>query len=232
MFMQPKEINNTIQIPSERSYISIKPEEAAFIYQLIQQHQLTKTCETGLGFGNSACHILAAHSQKHIAIDPFQKEYDYLAVKNVESLGFKDRFDFREDYSHNVLPKLLNEGKQFDFIFIDGDHKFDGILVDFYFADLLLENNGFVLFHDTWMRSTQLVSNFIKKNKDNYSVVDCPLRNFHLFQKKKADTRDGMHFKEFYTNKSKLTYRLITWMTSPGDSFLKRTAIQLKDKLK
>jgi len=230
--MQPSEIYNTIQIPSERSFISIKKEEAAFIFELIQKHQLTKTLETGLGFGNSACHIMAAHQQKHIAIDPFQKEYDYLALKNVEAIGCKNLFDFREDYSHNVLPQLLKDGATFDFIFIDGDHKFDGILVDFYYADLLLTESGFVLFHDTWMRSTQLVSNFIKTNKDGYQVVECPLRNFHLFQKKKKDGRDGMHFKEFYTRKSILTYRLITWMTSPGDSFLKRLAIQLKNWLK
>lgn len=230
--MLPNEINKIIEIPKERSYISIKTEEAAFLYHFIQENKLSKTLETGMGFGNSACHILAAHSNEHIAIDPFQSEYNYIALKNVEALGFKDRFDFREDYSHNVLPILLKEERKFDFIFIDGDHKFDGILVDFYFADLLLEVNGFVLFHDTWMRSTQLVSNFIKKNKKNYEVVPCALRNFHLFRKKGIDERDGMHFKEFYTNKSKLTYRLITWMTSPGDSFLKRTAIQLKDKLK
>jgi predicted O-methyltransferase YrrM len=230
--MQPSEIYSLIDIPAERSYISIKREEAAFIYELIQKNKLTKTLETGLGFGNSACHIMAAHQQKHIGIDPFQKEYNYVALKNVEAIGCQSLFDFREDFSHNVLPQLLKEGATFDFIFIDGDHKFDGIFVDFYYADLLLEDNGFVLFHDTWMRSTQLVSNFIKKNKDNYISVACPLRNFHLFQKKKTDTRDGMHFKEFYTSKSKLTYRLITWMTSPGDSFLKRSAMQLKNKLK
>ena len=230
--MQPKEINSIIQIPAERSYVSIKEEEAAFIYELISSKKLHKTLETGLGFGNSACHILAASDANHIAIDPFQKDYDYLAVKNVESLGFKEKFDFREDYSHNVLPQLLKEEKQFDFIFIDGDHKFDGILVDFYYADLLLENGGYVLFHDTWMRSTQLVSSFIKKNKANYEVIDCPLRNFHLFKKIKKDDRDGMHFKEFYNSKSKITYNMITWMTSPGDSFLKRSAIKLKDWLK
>ncbi len=230
--MTIKEINNIIKIPAERSYVSIKPSEAAFIYQLIKDKKLSKTLETGLGFGNSACHILAAHQQNHIAIDPFQKDYEYQALKNVEAIGFKDKFDFREDYSHNILPQFLKEGKQFDFIFIDGDHKFDGILVDFYYADLLLENGGYVLFHDTWMRSTQLVSAFIKNNKTNYEVIDCPLRNFHLFKKIKLDERDGMFFKEFYTTKGKLTYNLITWMTSPGDSFLKSAAIKLKDRLK
>ncbi|MEZ5004471.1 MAG: class I SAM-dependent methyltransferase [Chitinophagales bacterium] len=230
--MQPEEINSLIEIPAERSFVSIKATEAAFIYELITSQHLSKTLETGLGFGNSACHILAATGNTHIAIDPFQKDYDYLALKNVAAIGCKDQFDFREDYSHHVLPQLLKEGKQFDFIFIDGDHKFDGILVDFYYADLLLENNGYVLFHDTWMRSTQLVSSFIEKNKNNYVAVDCPLRNFHLFKKVGKDNRDGMHFKEFYTSKSILTYRLITWMTSPGDSWLKRMAIRLKEVLK
>ena len=46
--------------------------------------------------------------------------------------------DFRRDFSHNVLPQLAQEGRKFEFIFIDGDHKFDGILVDFYYAVVLV----------------------------------------------------------------------------------------------
>ena len=234
--MKPQEINAHMVIPEDKEFVSVKAEEAAFLFDFIRKNQLTKTLETGLGFGRSAIHILAAHSQKHLAIDPFQSDYEYLALKNVETCGFKDKFEFIEDYSHNVLPQLVKEidtNGKFDFIFIDGDHKFDGILVDFYYADLLLLQNGFIILHDSWMRSTQLVAEFIRKNKSNYTKIESPLRNFIIFQKtQKQDDRDGMHFREFYTNKSKLKYSLITWMISDGDSFLKRMAKKLKDAIK
>ncbi|MCP4125199.1 MAG: class I SAM-dependent methyltransferase [Bacteroidetes bacterium] len=231
--MKPSEINASITIPEERKFISIKEDEAAFLYDFIQEHDLKSTLETGLGFGRSATHILMAHGRNHIAIDPFQSDYDYLALNNVASVEAKDRFEFYEDHSHNVLPQLFKEKNQFDLIFIDGDHKFDGILIDFYFADLLLEINGFIVFHDTWMRSTQLVAAFIKKNRSNYKEVKAPLRNFLIFQKRsKEDGRDGMHFKEFYNQRSRLKFKVISWLVSPGDSFLKRMVLKLKHVFK
>jgi len=231
--MKPSEINALIEIPEERKFISIKEDEAAFLYDFIQEHDLKSTLEIGLGFGRSATHMLMAHGSNHIAIDPFQSDYEYLALENVAKIGAKDQFDFYEDFSHNVLPQFVKEKRHFDLIFIDGDHKFDGILVDFYYADLLLETDGCLLFHDSWMRSTQLVASFIKKNRSNYREIKSPLRNFLIFQKhSKEDLRDGMHFKEFYNQRSRLKFKVISWLVSPGDTFLKRLVLKLKHVFK
>ena len=231
--MKPTEINDILEIPVETKYVSIKPEEASFLYDFVKDNHLEKTLETGLGYGSSATHILAAHGKEHIAIDPYQKDYDYLALKNIEAAGYKEKFEFFEDHSHNVLPYLVKEGKKFDFIFVDGDHKFDGILVDFYYADLLLKMNGFILFHDTWMRSTQLVGSFIRKNKANYVEIPSAMRNYMIFKKQFGeDDRDGMHFKEFYTRRSQFKFALISWMLRPGNSLLKKMAIRMKNILK
>lgn len=230
--MVPKEINALITIPAETSYVSIKEEEAEFLYEFIRKNGLKRSVETGLGYGRSACHIMAAHGGRHIAMDPFQKDYGYLAISNIEAAGMKEMFDFREDYSHHVLPELLREGFRFDLAFIDGDHKFDGILLDFHYAALMLEAGGYIIFHDTWMRSTQLVSAYIRKNRADFEQVACPLRNFHIFRKTGTDQRDGMYFREFYTNSSRLKYRIITWLLEPGDSFLKRLVRKIKDWVK
>lgn len=237
--MKPAEINARLEIPEDTSYVSIKEEEAAFLFDFIREHGIQKTLETGLGYGRSAAHILAATGNKHIAIDPFQSDYEYLALKNIRDLGLEEHFEFIEDYSHNVLPWLLKEiehgddGEKFDLIFIDGNHTFDGILLDFYYADRLLKSGGFILFHDTWMRSTQLVSSFIRRNKPNYSAERTPVRNFLVFRKTgKDDGRNGMHFREFYNRKSRLRFALITWLLEPGNGLLKRSARWLKEKLR
>ena len=168
----------------------------------------------------------------HIAIDPFQENYKNLGLENLRKIGLDEKLDFRSDYSHNVLPELSRQGKKFDFIFIDGDHKFDGMLVDFYYSDLLVNSEGFILFHDTWMRSTRLVERFIKTNRSDYMHIKTPLRNFTLFQKVGQDKRDGMYFREFYTKKSLLTHSIIRWMATGKDTFLKRLILKIKDLLK
>jgi hypothetical protein len=104
--------------------------------------------------------------------------------------------------------------------------------VDFYYADLLLEEGGYVLLHDTWMRSTQLVISFIKKNRKDYRYLKTPCRNFALFQKVSKDERNGMHYREFFTWKSTVSHGLIRWMTTGKSSMLKRMMFSLKERLK
>lgn len=226
------EIISKLEVPNEDSSTPIKDNEAQFIFEFIKKHGIKKTLETGFAYAKSASHIIASTQQKHIAIDPFQDNYQRLGLKNIKKLGFNDFLDFREDYSHNVLPELVKKGEKFEFIFIDGDHKYDGEFVDFYFADLLLEDNGFVLLHDTWMRSTRLVMEFIKTNRKDYKELQTGLRNIALYQKCGKDNRNGMFFKEFYTRKATLSYNIIMWMSNGKKSIIKNILFTLKDKLK
>ncbi len=227
--MTPNDINKILQIPDWDTCSAIKPEEAKFIYDFIKEKNLSKTLETGFAFARSASHIIAATDKKHIAVDPYQNNYKKMGLENIEQLSMTDKLDFRADFSHNVLPELLKSKQNFDFIFIDGDHKFDGILIDVYYANLLLDQKGYLLLHDTWMRSTRLVESFIKTNLQHFKPIATPLRNFSMFQKVNTDNRDGMFFEEFYTRKSKLSYNLITWLTNGKQTPLKKWILRIKD---
>jgi len=230
--MTPGEISSKLTIPSEDSASPIKSNEAEFIYHFLTEKKLSKTLETGFAYAKSASHIMAATRSRHIAIDPFQEKYQNLGKENIKALGLDHFLELHEDYSHHVLPKLVDRKEKFDFIFIDGDHKFDGIFMDFYFADLLLEKGGYILLHDTWMRSTQLVISFIKKNRKDYLYQKTPCRNFALFQKISEDDRNGMFYKEFFTLKATISQRLISWMTTDKKNAFKRMVFSIKEKLK
>jgi predicted O-methyltransferase YrrM len=230
--MTPEEIKKILEIPEWDSVSAIKQTEAEYIYQFVKEKNLTRTLETGFAFARSASHIMAATGQEHITIDPYQDHYKNMGLTNVERLGLSGKLKFIPDFSHNVLPKLLDEKKTFDFIFIDGSHTFDGIFVDFYYANLLLEKNGYIMLHDTWMRSTRLVESYVKTNLKHFRQVPSPLRNICIFQKIEEDKRDGMVFKEFYTSKSYLVYKLIIWMTTGKQTVFKKLAIKLKNLLK
>ena len=230
--MNPGEISSRLKVPPEDSASPIKSKEAEYIFHFLKEKGLSKTLETGFAYAKSAAHIVAATQSRHIAIDPFQDRYQNLGKENMKALGLDIHLELEEDYSHHVLPKLAERREKFDFIFIDGDHKFDGIFVDFYYADLLLEKGGYVLLHDTWMRSTQLVISFIKKNRTDYLHCKTPCRNFALFQKVDQDARNGMHYREFFTLKGTLSHRLISWLTTGKQSLLKRIMFAAKEKLK
>ena len=230
--MTTQEIESTIDIPLEDATTAVRASEAQFIYDFVQQLENPATLEIGFGYGRSACYIMAATGREHSVMDPFQNQYDRQALANVKKCGLDSQLHYFEDYSHNVLPQMLSEGKKFDFIFIDGDHKFDGIFVDFYYSDKLLNDGGFVLFHDTWMRSTQLAMAFIDKNRKDYRKMVINQDNFGLYQKIGNDERNGMHFREFYTTKRIFKHALIQWIWGPKKGPLKSLVLALKEKIR
>ena len=230
--MSPTEIIQQIEIPQEDSATPIKQNEAQFLYDFIRKNKIKRTLETGFAYGMSASHIMAATNAPHIAIDPFQSNYQRLGLKNIKQLKLDQHLTLFEDYSHNVLPQLAKEKKEFDFIFIDGDHKFDGELIDFYYADFLIKQEGYVLLHDTWMRSTRLLMSFIKKNRKDYRKIPTDLRNFALYQKTGEDQRNGMHFREFFTFKSIISHNVIMWLSTGESNFLKRLVFKIKEMVK
>jgi predicted O-methyltransferase YrrM len=193
--------------PHGKRLDSISLAEGKFIHDWIKDHHLSATLEIGLAFGASAVSMLAAHQGIHVCIDPYQeKNYLNAGLENLIRLGYGNRILFHQDFSCNVLPKLYSEKAQFDFIFIDGDHRFDNLFVDFYFSDLLLANNGYILFHDSWMRGTQLVASFIRRNRNNYKQIRWAGLNLTLFQKSGTDNSSWDSFKEFYTLRGILTH--------------------------
>jgi predicted O-methyltransferase YrrM len=212
-------IDANIQIPEKDRATSIAPAEAVFINALIQRHSLTRTLEVGFAYGYSAAYILHATESHHVVIDPYQAQYEHLGLSNIASLGWMSRLEHRPYPSACALPALLGEGRTFQFVFIDGGHHFDQILVDWFYADLLLDDGGFVLFHDAWMRSTQMVASFIRTNKVNYREHTTPLQNLILFQKLASDdARPWYHFEEFYTTRSMDVYRTIKQQFQAAES--------------
>jgi len=195
----PLNIYNRLNIPNKNSPIPQKHGE--FIYSFLKMNSIKKTLETGFGYGCSAAYIISATKSTHIVIDPFEKsQWKNIGLHNIKKLNLSKFLRFENDFSYNVLPKLLKEGIKIDFAFIDGMHLFDYIMLDFFYIDLLLNNNGYVLFHDNQLLSTNLIVNWIKKNKLNYTLIkedSC----FVLFKKIKADVRKWDHFIAFYNCK-------------------------------
>lgn len=222
-------VNALLDVPHEDSTTPVKEVEARAIYDFIKAHNIKRTLEIGFAYARSASHIMLATGEKHTAIDPFQKRYGSGGLANVKKLGLDDKLELIHDFSHHALPALVKEGKKYDFIFIDGDHKFDGIFVDFYYSDFLIDKGGYLLFHDTWMRSTQMALQFIRTNRKDYQEISIGHNNMTLFKKvSDEDNRDGMHFREFYTTKSFTRHHATMHMYENPDGAMRKAWLGLK----
>ncbi|MBS1651153.1 MAG: class I SAM-dependent methyltransferase [Bacteroidetes bacterium] len=228
-----EEIKDKIDLPEDIKSSAVKFSEGKYLHHLIKENNFKKTLETGFGLGLSAASIITATNTKHVGIDPFQANYQNCGLKNIEKLGLTNNLEFYAEPSHEALPKLLNQKRSFDFIFIDGDHKFDGQFVDFYYASLLIETNGYIVLHDTWMESTSFLVNYIKKNRKDFNYIPQSLRNIAVFKKIGTDERDWLHFKRFGgTIKSYLTQKAIKKIHDNENSFLNKSILKAKEILK
>lgn len=202
-------IYEQLEMPDYNRFLSITKAESEFIYRFLKEKNIKRTLEVGFAYGCSAAHIISATQSNHYAIDNNQPGCNSQGLKNLAKLDLDKYLILKEDKSHNVLPTLLNEGLTLEFAFIDGGHKFDEIFVDFYYLDLMMENHSYILLHDRWMYSTQMVVAWVRSNKKNYQEITTPIKALTLFQKVKDDNRKWFDFGDFETawNEVKTTDR-------------------------
>jgi predicted O-methyltransferase YrrM len=72
-----------------------------------------------------------------------------VGLQNVRKAGLDHKHTWIGLPDYLALPQLAQEGKRFDFIFIDGYHSFDYAMLDFFYSDLLLVSGGMVVLHDS-----------------------------------------------------------------------------------
>lgn len=197
MIASPATLRGALKTVGGDRATAIRHDEGEFLFNFVREHSLARTLEVGFAYGFSSAYILSATSTTHVAIDPHPEQYANLGFENLAQLGLADRLHLERDVAHVVLPRLLHEGRRFDFAFVDGDHKFDTTFVEFYYLDLLVDVGGYVLFHDAWMRSIQHVASWIRHNKANYRFIDTRLSNLILVEKVDTDGRRWDHFADF-----------------------------------
>lgn len=154
---------------------SIAYDEGLALYNLIRKVKAENTMELGLAYGLSTLFICQAHRDngvgQHTVIDPFERTlWKSIGLLNLKKAGLENILSFYEAPSHEVLPQLSLKRERFDFVFIDGNHRFDYVLLDFLYADKLLTPGGYIMFDDLWMPAIRKVCLFILQNR-NYRLT-------------------------------------------------------------
>lgn len=154
-----------------------------------------RTLEVGLAFGSSGLIFTQSHadlghspSGRHIAMDPFQDEMGDAGLAQLERAGQSGFLTFYREPSHQALPRLLGEGKQFDLCFIDGSHLFEDCFLDAFYCARLLAPDGVMIFDDATDQHVAKVTRFVERNLSR-SLVAFDLGPF------RADGGKPLHYR-------------------------------------
>jgi predicted O-methyltransferase YrrM len=173
-------VDGSESVPLSRAATS--DEDGLFLQDLVRQVDPTVTLEVGLAYGISALYICDAlqlrDGTRHIAIDPYQHDNDSrwgswgngVGMANLLRAGYGEIVQLIEKPSHLALPELEISGQKIDFAFIDGNHSFDSVLVDFFYIDNMLRVGGIIAFDDAFMPTVKKALRFIATNR-HYSAV-------------------------------------------------------------
>jgi predicted O-methyltransferase YrrM len=140
--------------------------ELDLLVSMYQQAKPRRSIEWGLGTGISAVALGKARKRlglpgKHIALDPFQSDYQNLGVSCIEDNEAFDCVDFQPVTSEEFLIQARRQGDQFDFVFIDGAHDVGHKLTDASLTKDVIAPGAIVCFHDSFHTSTSLALAFL-----------------------------------------------------------------------
>jgi len=178
--IQEIEREGTIVLPSGtrmKVHSGVGPESGRVLRRAIELASPKLACEVGLAYGVSTLYILDAMKDhgdgRLIGMDPAQHDHTWQGggLHNLRRAGLTDRYQFHEEASQLVLPRLAAEGKRIQFAFIDGWHTFDHTLVDFFYLDMMMDVGGVMVLDDVGYPALQRLAHFIVTNRP-YSVID------------------------------------------------------------
>ena len=133
----------------------------------------------------------------HTAVDPFQSHWDGIGSLQPKKVGMSDSFRFIEEKSIPALVHFADRGKMFEVIFIDGNHRFDDVLVDFTLSARLCPMGGCIVLDDLWMSPIRRVVAFIRSNRQDFEELKTP-PNIAAFRRISEDARPWHHYVSFF----------------------------------
>jgi len=135
--------------------VAISSEEGEALTRWVLREQATKTIEIGLAYGLSAlciCEGLIRSGDpdaRHVVLDPFQAgRFANCGLQVLEEAGVGSLAEYHDEISQIALPAFLEEGRKFDFAFVDGNHRFDSVFLDLFYLGRLLRRGGIIILDD------------------------------------------------------------------------------------
>ena len=98
--------------------------------------------------------------------------------------------ELHRDESQIVLPRLLSEGRSFDFAFVDGNHRFDGVFLDLVYLGRLVRPGGVVFLDDFGLPAIARAVSFFLTNR-GWTLEDAARDELHEWAVLRTGTEDN-----------------------------------------
>lgn len=152
--------------------VAIPPGEGERLREWVVQERAASTLEVGFGYGISTLFILqglvtsAPDEGRHLAIDPNEVAgFSGIGLQLVAEAGLRDRLEFVSERSEIALPHLVEQGRHFDFAFVDGNHRFDAVFVDLVHLGRLVRPGAAIFLDDYQLAAVAKACAFFVKNR-------------------------------------------------------------------
>jgi predicted O-methyltransferase YrrM len=160
--------------------VAITPAEGQALRGWIERERATNTAEIGLAYAFATLHIVdgllanasGARTVSHTAVDPFQtSSFAGLGRQHLAEAGVADLVEVHEEESQLVLPRMVAEGRSFDFAFVDGNHRFDRVFLDLVYLGRLLRPGAVAFVDDVQLPAIGRATEFFTSNR-NWKVEE------------------------------------------------------------
>lgn len=179
--------------------------QIALMCWLVQQSRTPLSVEVGFGMGTTATFLLAArrtagHDFQHVVLDPFGLgDGAGDVVQEYLNGQFGDQFSREYVTSAAGLSSIhQSQGMHVaDFILLDGDHRYDGVLSDFHSASKIVDIGGYIILDDAAFPGVESLVRFVETNRPDFEVSWLDIPNTAVLKKVAADRREWTHFVPF-----------------------------------
>ncbi len=156
----------------DSQYSFQSPARGLFLYSMVKRFKPIKTLGIGFGYGVPALYICQAHfdlgrqNESHVVIDPTQATRSKgIGVQSIRRAGLAHILSHRELSDFVALPMAHQMEERFQFVLIEDTRHTDYTMVDAFFADLLLDIGGFIVFVCFVEDQDHLVAQFLATNR-------------------------------------------------------------------
>lgn len=188
--------------------VAIPPAEGEALARIVERERPSACIEVGLGYGLSAlwiCEGLLAggvDDPRNVALDPYQpSRFAEIGLSSLVEAGVRDLVEHIAEPSEIALPRFLAEGRSFDFAFVDGNHRFDGVFVDLVYLGRLLRPGAAIFLDDAQLPSVAKATAFCVRDlgwvQEGLSPPDPHHRWAVLRTSARPDARPFDHFVDF-----------------------------------
>ncbi|MDX2117373.1 MAG: class I SAM-dependent methyltransferase [Planctomycetota bacterium] len=151
--------------------IGVQESAGEFLRDVVIRERAKRTLEIGLGLGLSALSIAEAlltgrlaGGVSHTIVEPDPGLLEWAGFDQYCASGAMAFTTVVQEDSRLAMPRMVANGDEFDFVYVDGGHWYDFVFLDIHYALRLIRPGGLIVVDDHWMQSVQMALAFFHAN--------------------------------------------------------------------